>query len=90
MVEGAPHTAWNNQLVCPRVPPCPPYIKEQGGRPAWPWGAPRRGGVLLLEGVGLPFPIPTRRRKGRRRRRRKEREENEERGAGPLVQFGLG
>ena len=34
MVEGAPHTAGNNQLVCSRVPPAP-YIKEQGGgRPA--------------------------------------------------------
>ena len=51
-------------------------------------GAP--GGGVLLVGVGLPFPTPTRRRKGRRRRRRKEREEKEERGAAPLVQFGLG
>ena len=70
--------------------PLPPYIKELGGRrPAKEEGAPR-GGVLLLVGVGLPFPTPTRRRKGRRRGRRKEREEKEERGAGPLVQFGLG
>ena len=69
--------------------PLPPYIKEKGGgRPALV-GAPG-GGVLLLVGVGLPFPTPTRRRKGRRRRRRKEKEEKEERGAGPLVQFGLG
>ena len=30
MVEGAPHTAGNNQLVYSRVP-LPPYIKEQGG-----------------------------------------------------------
>ena len=51
-------------------------------------GAP--GGGVLLVGVGPPFPTPTRRRKGRRRRRREEKEEKKERGADPLVQFGLG
>ena len=35
------------------APPPPPYIKEQGGRPAGPW-ARQGGGVLLLGGVGLP------------------------------------
>ena len=75
--------------MCSKVPPAPVYKEARGkaGRPLW---CARRGGVLLLVGVGLPFPTPTRRRKGRRRRRRKEREEKEERGAGPLVQFGLG
>ena len=79
----------NDQLVCSRVPPAPVYKGARGeaGRPLW---HARRGGVLLLVGVGLPFPTPTRRRKGRRRRRRKEKEEKEERGAAPLVQFGLG
>ena len=75
--------------MCLEVPPAPVY-KGARGEAGWPsMGAPG-GGVLLLVGVGLPFPTPTRRRKGRRRRRRKEREEKEERGAGPLVQFGLG
>ena len=71
----------NDQLVCLEVP-LPPYIKEQGGgRPAL-GGAPRRGGVLLLVGVGLPFPSPTRRRKGGR----KERERREAKGgAAPLT-----
>ena len=92
MVEGAPHTAGRDlcdQLVCLEVPPAPVYKGARGeaGRPFM--GVPG-GGVLLLVGVGLPFPTPTRRRKGRRRRRRKEKEEKEERGAGPLVQFGLG
>src|SRR4051812_28287912 len=32
--------------------PLPPYIKEKGGRPAGPMGAPKEGGVLLLVGVG--------------------------------------
>ena len=78
-----------NQLVCLEVPLAPVY-KGARGEAGRPLGRARRGGVLLLLGVGLPFPTPTRRRKGRRRRRRKEREEKEERGAGPLVQFGLG
>ena len=78
-----------DQLVCLEVPPAPVYKGARGeaGRPSM--GAPG-GGVLLLVGVGLPFRTSTRRRKGRRRRRRKEKEEKEERGAGPLVQFGLG
>src|SRR3954469_8300029 len=58
-----------------RGAPLPPYIKEQGGRPAGPWG----GGVLLLVGVGLPFRSPTRKREGGR----KERERERERGAAP-------
>ena len=45
--------------------PLPPYIKEQGGRPAGPRGRAKEGGILLLVGVGLPFPSPTRRGKGR-------------------------
>ena len=71
-----------DQLVCYRVPPTPVY-KGARGRPAGPWGRARRGGVLLLVGVGLPFPTPTRRGKARRRGRRKG-------GRRPpsLVQFG--
>ena len=50
-MEGAPRTAKQCQLVCPRVPPAPVYKGARGGgRPA-PIGAP--GGVLLLVGVGL-------------------------------------
>ena len=91
-MEGGTTHGWErstDQLVCSRVPLAPVYKGARGeaGRPSM--GAPG-GGVLLLVGVGLPFPTPTRRRKGRRRGRRKEREEKEERGAGPLVQFGLG
>ena len=35
MVEGAPHMAGNNQLVCSRVPPAPVYkgAREEAGRP---------------------------------------------------------
>ena len=35
MVEGAPHTAWNNQLMYSRVPPAPVYKGARGeaGRP---------------------------------------------------------
>ena len=84
MVEGGTAHGWQrstNQLVCLEVPPAPVY-KGAGGRPAGPVRRARRG-VLLLVGVGLPFPTPTRRRKGRRGGRRKEREEKEERGADP-------
>ena len=84
MVEGAPRTAKRSMINCcvHRVPPAPVYKGARGeaGRPLQ--GAPGRG-VLLLVGVGLPFPSPT--------RRGKEGEGGkEERGAGPLVQFGLG
>ena len=54
MVEGAPYTAWNNQLVCPRVPPAPVY-KGARGRPAGLGARQGEGGVLLLVGVGLPM-----------------------------------
>ena len=93
MVEGAPHTAGRDQLInlFLEVPPVPVYKGARGeaGRPSM--GVPG-GGVLLLEGVGLPFPTPTRKRKGRRRRRRKEKEEKEERGGRPPspIRFGLG
>src|SRR4051812_20712729 len=72
----------NDQLVSSRVPPAPVYKGARGedGRPLQ--GAPG-GGVLLLVGVGLPFPTPTRRGKGRRRGRRKGR-----RRPPSLVQFG--
>ena len=50
MVEGAPHMAWNNQLVCPRVPLAPVY-KGARGEAGWPLqGAP--GGGVLLVGLG--------------------------------------
>ena len=67
--------------------PLPPYIKEQGGRPAGLGVRQGEGGVLLLVGVGLPFPSPTRNGEGGR----KERERERERGAAPppLVQFEL-
>ena len=69
-----------------RVPPCPLYIKEQGGgvRPARTEGTP--GGVLLPPGVGFPpFLVGIGFGKG-------ERGEREGRGAPPplLVLFGLG
>ena len=43
MVEGAPHTAKRSMINCcvSRVPPCPPYIKEQGGGAAGQEGARR-------------------------------------------------
>src|SRR3954468_4934493 len=90
MVEGAPHTAKERSQGSTCVSwgaPLPPYIKEQGGRAGRPRGAPREGGVLLLVGVGLPFPSPTRKEEGGR----KERERERERGAAPplLIQFGL-
>ena len=53
MVEGAPHTAKGSMInLCVLGCPLPPYIKEQGGRPAGPVGRARRS----------PFPTPTRRR----------------------------
>ena len=73
----------NDQLVCSRVPPAPVY-KGARGEAGRPLGRARRGGVLLLVGVGLPFPTPTRRGKGRRRGRRKGRR----RPPPSLVQFG--
>ena len=42
-----------DQLLCLEVPPAPVY-KGARGEAGQPWGAPRRGGVLLLVGVGLP------------------------------------
>ena len=37
MVEGAPHTAKRSVInLCVLGCPLPPYIKEQGGRPAGP------------------------------------------------------
>ena len=80
MVEGAPHTAGNNQLVCSRVPPAPVYKGGRGGCGRPPRGAP--GGVLLPPGVGLP-PLALVKERG---------EGKEERGAAPpfLVLFGLG
>ena len=89
MVEGG--TAHDlEQSTCVSLgAPCPVY-KGARGEAGRPLQGALGGGVLLLVGVGLPFPTPTRRKKGRRRGRRKEREEKEERGAGPLVQFGLG
>ena len=47
-------------------------------------GRAKEGGVLLLVGVGLPFPSPTRKGGGGR----KEGERNKEKWAAPLVQFG--
>src|SRR3954469_5175502 len=38
----------DDQLVCSRVPPAPVY-KGARGRPAGPWGAPRRGGESSSE-----------------------------------------
>ena len=71
MVEGAPHTAWNNQLVCPRVPPAPVYKGARGGAAGQEEGAP--GGVLLPPGVGFPpFPSWNRIRGGGKRRERKK------------------
>ena len=61
MVEGGTAHGWErstDQLVCLEVPPAPVYKGARGeaGRPSM--GAPG-GGVLLLVGVGLPFPTPT-------------------------------
>ena len=65
MVEGAPHTAKISYINCVfRGAPLPPYIKEQGGRPAALGACQGGGGVLLLVGVGLPFPSPTRKEGG--------------------------
>ena len=54
--------------------PLPPYIKEQGGRPAGPRGRAKEGGILLLVGVGFPFPSLNRKEEGRRKERERERE----------------
>ena len=72
----------NDQLVCSRVP-LPPYIEEQGGRPAGPVGCARRRSPPPSRSRIPPFPTPTRRGKGRQRKRRKKG------GAAPLllVQF---
>ena len=74
MVEGGTAHGWErstDQLVCLEVPPAPVYkgARREAGRPLQ--GAPG-GGVLLLVGVGLPFPSPTRRGRKERGRRRKE------------------
>src|SRR3954469_9569255 len=56
-----------DQLVCSRVPPAPVY-KGARGEAGRPYGARQReGGVLLLVGVGLPFPSPPRKRGGKER-----------------------
>ena len=74
-----------DQLLCLEVPPCPVY-KGSRGEAGQPWGAPRRGGVLLLVGVGLPsFLVQLGKGRG------KEGEgKDKERGRAPpsLVQFG--
>ena len=38
---GEPHTAWNNQLVCPRVPPAPVYKGVEEGEGTDLLGAPQ-------------------------------------------------
>ena len=54
-----------------------PYTKEQGeGTGSLIGCTPRGGGILLLLGVGSPFPSPT-------RRGRKEEEGRRKEGAGP-------
>ena len=85
---GGGHHTWlreiNDQLVCSRVP-LPPYIKEQGGRPAGAVGRARRRSPPPSRSRTPLFPTPTRRGKGRGRGRRKG-------GRRPplLVQFGPG
>ena len=67
------------------------YIKEVGGGDRPRRGAPIGGvqlGFPIL--VGVPFLFQEGRDGRSRRGRRKEREDKEERGADPLVQFGLG
>ena len=59
MVEGAPHTAKNNVNLCVLGCPLPPYIKEQGGRPAGPRarqveGRPSSSSTPLYTGEGAP------------------------------------
>src|SRR4051812_3639782 len=72
MVEGAPHTAKGSMInLCVLGCPLAPIYKGAMGEAGRPLGRARRGGVLLLVGVGLPFPSPTRMGKGRRRERRK-------------------
>ena len=63
------------KLVCSRVPPAPVYKgARRGGRR--PHRVRPKGGILLLLGVGSPFPSPT-------RRGRKEEEGRRKEGAGP-------
>ena len=42
-----------DQLLCLEVPPAPVY-KGARGEAGRPYGAQRRGGILLLVGVGSP------------------------------------
>ena len=67
-----------DQLVSLGVPPAPVY-KGARGKAGRPLGHAKDGGVLLLVGVGLPFPSSTRKEEGGR----KERERERERGAAP-------
>ena len=86
-MEGGTAHGWNNSTCVSLGAPLPPYIKEQGGRPAGPRGSAKEGGVLLLVGVGLPFPSPTRKREGEGKRGRGRGKEGLR--PPPLVQFGL-
>ena len=48
-----------DQLVCLWGVPLPPYLKEQGGRPAGPWGASYEAAgplplLLYIRGQGAP------------------------------------
>ena len=52
MVQGAPHTAWNNQLVCLWGAPSPVYKGVEEVEGAASLGAPQ--GVLFPPGVGFP------------------------------------
>ena len=87
MVEGAPHTA-KGSMINLSVLGCPSALVYKGarGRPAGPWGAPRRG----------RSPPPSRSRTppflvqlGGGRGKEGEGEREGKRGRRPLVQFGL-
>ena len=84
MVEGGTAHGWERSMInlCVLGCPLPPYIKDQGGRPAGPVGRTRRRSPPPRRSRTPLFPTPTRRGKGRGRRRRK--------GGHPpfLVQFG--